>query len=110
MIETFRKIPVEVQATQWTGENWEELIDFTDNKFDYAHFGLCEDNTRRAGVYDELHTTWVQLTIGDYIIRGIAGEFYPCNEAVFLKTYEKIGTYLTQSMIDEALSYRIYVE
>jgi len=30
-------------------------------------------------------------TIGDYIIRGIAGEFYPCKPDIFEKTYEKVG-------------------
>lgn len=29
--------------------------------------------------------------IGDYIIRGVDGEFYPCRQDIFLKTYEKIG-------------------
>lgn len=27
---------------------------------------------------------------GDYIIKGVNGEFYPCKEDIFLKTYEKV--------------------
>lgn len=26
--------------------------------------------------------------IGDWIIRGVAGEFYPCKESIFTATYE----------------------
>jgi DNA-directed RNA polymerase subunit RPC12/RpoP len=29
-------------------------------------------------------------TIGDYIIRGVQGEYYPCKEDIFLQTYEKV--------------------
>ena len=28
--------------------------------------------------------------IGDYIIRGVAGELYPCKSQIFQKTYEKV--------------------
>lgn len=39
-------------------------------------------------VFDELHDTWVKLKRGDWIVRGIRGEFYPVEEAVFAETYE----------------------
>lgn len=28
---------------------------------------------------------------GDYVIKGVAGEFYPCKESIFLDTYEEVG-------------------
>lgn len=28
---------------------------------------------------------------GDYIIKGVDGEFYPCKPDIFEKTYEKVG-------------------
>jgi len=30
-------------------------------------------------------------TIGDWIIKGVKGEFYPCKPDIFLKTYEPVG-------------------
>jgi hypothetical protein len=30
------------------------------------------------------------VSIGDWIIRGINGEFYPCKSDIFDKTYEKL--------------------
>lgn len=32
----------------------------------------------------------MRAEIGDYIIRGVQGEFYPCKPDIFEKTYEKI--------------------
>lgn len=43
-----------------------------------------------GGVYiDTLEGTMYAAT-GDYIIRGINGEFYPCKPDIFEKTYEKV--------------------
>ena len=30
--------------------------------------------------------------IGSYIIKGVNGEFYPCREDIFEKTYEEVST------------------
>jgi hypothetical protein len=29
--------------------------------------------------------------VGDWIIKGVAGEFYPCKPDIFAQTYEKAG-------------------
>ena len=39
-------------------------------------------------VFDYLHTTWVKFERGDWIIKGVKGEFYPCKADVFIATYE----------------------
>lgn len=39
------------------------------------------------GVFDVLHGTQILIKPGDYIIRGIKGEYYPCDEVVFAETY-----------------------
>lgn len=31
-----------------------------------------------------------QTAIGDYIIKGVNGEFYPCKPSIFAKTYEEV--------------------
>jgi hypothetical protein len=43
-----------------------------------------------AEVYDYLHDTWVGVRAGDYIIKGMKGEFYPCDPEVFNAKYELI--------------------
>ena len=41
-------------------------------------------------VYDYLSNTWVNYTIGDWLIRGVKGEYYPCKPDVFDATYVPI--------------------
>ena len=43
----------------------------------------------QAFVFDYLHNTWVEFKSGDWIIKGIRGEFYPVEESVFEETYEE---------------------
>ena len=33
----------------------------------------------------------MEANVGDYIIRGVKGEFYPCKSGIFNKTYEQVG-------------------
>ncbi|WP_240801628.1 hypothetical protein [Streptomyces sp. A1136] len=47
-----------------------------------------DDINRVFRVYDRLHNTWVSFEYGDWIIRGVQGEFYPCKPDVFEATYE----------------------
>lgn len=34
----------------------------------------------------------VTASVGDYIIKGVAGEFYPCKPEIFAQTYEEVGS------------------
>lgn len=43
-----------------------------------------------AVIRDRLHATWVNVRTGDWIIKGIEGEFYPCRADVFAATYEAV--------------------
>ena len=82
----YRKKPIVVDAVQWTGAN--HLITETFMKdsgawLDYSEkaLGVIKISTLE-GVMDG--------NVGDYIIKGIKGEFYPCKEDIFLATYELI--------------------
>lgn len=75
-----RKIPVEVEAIQWTGDNFNEIKDFvTRNLFIDAE-----------GIGIKTLEGDMRATIGDFIIKGVDGEFYPCKEDIFWKTYEVV--------------------
>lgn len=83
MIKTFVKKPVKVQAIQWTGDNYEELIDFVGNvMFPYSF----DDGEVIIRTLEGDH----HASKGDWIIRGINGEFYPCKPDIFEKTYEEV--------------------
>lgn len=89
----YRKKPVEIDAEPWLGFNNLVLKTFAGDNFhmlsqeDRAN---CEDPEATAEIFDKLHSTWVLVQTGDYIIKGIQGEFYPCRKDVFHATYEVV--------------------
>lgn len=88
-----RKKPVEVEAKHWTGENLEELEEFTGWRFRPVDEADRRDDPKiTAEVFDELHSTWVGVKNDQVIIRGVKGEFYPCDYGVMLTTYNVVST------------------
>lgn len=93
----YRKKPVEIEAVQWTGDNQREMFDFlTDGqcKDDYMtaygeNFYIDHNKVRGGLIIRTLEGEHI-ASIGDYIIRGIKGEFYPCKPDIFEKTYEAV--------------------
>ena len=79
----FRKKPVEIEAVQWNGENWLEIDRFiTSEHRTYPQMGVV--------CIDTLEGT-MEANIGDWIIKGVQGEFYPCKPDIFEATYEKVS-------------------
>lgn len=87
MIINVVKRPIVVQALQWTGANIEEVKQFAGDKIDFI-YPTMDDSV----VFATVHTLEGDMTafVGSYIIRGIDGEFYPCKEEIFNKTYMKV--------------------
>ena len=75
----YRKKPVEVEAIQWDGTML-ELVGFAGENVlvtpNYVYIRTLEGDMR--------------LSQGDYIIKGIQGEFYSCKPDIFHATYEKV--------------------
>lgn len=83
----FRKRPVVVEAVRWTGDNYADVVLFAEGQFaEIAETGAATGVT--AEVFDYLHSASIPLRTGDWIIRGIRGEYYPCKADVFEATYE----------------------
>lgn len=85
MIKTFVKKPVKVQAVQWTGNNYEEIVDFV-GVYSLPMF-LGKDSV--IIIIKTLEGNHYARK-GDWIIRGVNGEFYPCKPDIFEKTYEEV--------------------
>ena len=90
----YRKKPVVIDAIQWNGFNLQEIKDFVGNDLQYD----INDTAYQAGkgrpvIYMKIHTIEGdhECTIGDFIIKGIKGEFYPCKPDIFEKTYEPVN-------------------
>ena len=91
----YRKKPVVVDAIKWTGDNFDEIETFTDKKgFMDKVVGGSEDGEGYPQVYEKLVIPTLEgfhsANVGDWIIKGIKGEFYPCKPDIFEATYENV--------------------
>lgn len=93
----YRKKPVVIEAVLWTGENQREMFDFlTDGKKTDDYMTASGDtfyidhNKVKGGLIIKTLEGEHIASIGDYIIKGVAGEFYPCKPEIFEQTYEII--------------------
>ncbi|WP_328805511.1 hypothetical protein [Paenibacillus apii] len=87
----YRKKPVEIEAIQFTGSNWGEIETFVPvGKYN-------EDGTFNIVTLEGEH----KCSIGDFVIQGVAGEFYPCKPEIFAATYEPADTTPVQPDTEE---------
>lgn len=84
-VKRFRTKIVEIEAMQFTGENFYALNKWTDGLFQQSG-----DEDFPGHVYDELHMTWILVAPGQWIVRGAKGEFYPCDDETFHWKYEEV--------------------
>ena len=77
----YRKKPIIIEAIQWLGENEKEIFDFVEDKYHMNSDGRL--------VIETLEGEHI-ANVGDYIIKGIKGEFYPCKPDIFHQTYEEV--------------------
>lgn len=92
----FRKKPVAIQAIQWTGDNLKEVIAFTGlhpsaNKWTWEEYEtVVREQGLRIFTLEDGPSQQVShfASVGDWIIRGVKGELYPCKPDIFAATYE----------------------
>jgi hypothetical protein len=80
----YRKKPVEIEAIRFAGDSYGDLCAI-------GHLGL-KPKILHDPLRLEIKTLEGIMTarIGDYIIKGVNGEFYPCKPDIFEKTYERV--------------------
>lgn len=79
VIKDWRKKPVVIQAVQWNGTMY--IADF-------LHQWSRGDVYFDDGLWCKTLEGDLSASLGDYIICGVAGEFYACKENIFLQTYD----------------------
>jgi hypothetical protein len=82
-VKRYRKKPVEVTAVQWNGDNYQEIIDF----FGSSNSWRVSKNYSPKSLSIQTLEGTMNASLGDYIICGVQGEFYPCKPDIFDKTY-----------------------
>ena len=84
------KKPIVIDAIQWTGKNVDEIVEF------YMDSANANPNGNVLKTHMPEHGKLIIPTLegnhiantGDFIIRGIKGELYPCKPDIFESTYE----------------------
>lgn len=92
----YRKKPVEIEAEQWPDDG------------DTSYDALCQrakihrwikDNGGKTQVVNHMGDIYsaiitlegeMRISSGDFVIRGVQGEFYPCKPDIFEATYEPV--------------------
>jgi hypothetical protein len=73
------KKPVAIEARQYTKDNAKEITDWCTGYIDASNNLII---TTLEGP--------MRSYVGDWIIKGVRGEFYPCREEIFYETYEEV--------------------
>lgn len=89
MPKKYVKLPVEIEAVVWDGENIQEIIDLNNGRRTLEFSDEIEPGKLTLRI--ETLEGWHKADIGDYIIKGIKGELYPCKPDIFEKTYMNVG-------------------
>ena len=83
----YRKKPVTIEAIQFldTPEQLDKLSNFM------GEIEVSYENPDKPVIMIATLEGVMAASVGDYIIKGEDGEFYPCKPDIFKKTYEKVG-------------------
>ena len=81
MIKKYRKRPVVIDAVKLTKENLPVISNFLKDKFHIDDNGDLIIITLEGDM---------KASKGDYIIKGVKGEFYPCKPDIFEQSYEEV--------------------
>ena len=81
----YRKKPVVIDAVQWdaTKATWNEIMAMGDVSWKP---GVMGSETFIITTLEGDYT----VSNGDFVIKGVAGEFYPCKPDIFERTYEAV--------------------
>ena len=84
----YRKKPVVIEAIQFNRDCFDDIANFTEGKA----FNFYTEKCLNGKAYCDIKTLEgvITATEGDYIIKGVQGEFYPCKPDIFNETYESI--------------------
>lgn len=76
----FVKKPIVIEAVRWDGDNHSEVMRFVGQVLDSDQEGIAIPTLE--GV--------MRASRGDWIIRGVKGEYYPCKSDIFSATYDLV--------------------
>jgi len=86
----FRKKPVIIEAVQLFEGTLLAVGDFIGEHKNYPECKVGGINPATGQYTIKTLEGPMIANVGDWIIKGVEGEFYPCKPSIFEKTYEKV--------------------
>lgn len=86
MVKYYVKKPIKIKAVQWNGNNFNEIKKFCKDAI-IAYDGELVIPILEDGKFIKAKHV---ATEGDYLIKGVKGEFYFCKADIFEETYEEL--------------------
>lgn len=84
VVRKFRKKPVTIEAMQLTDSK--SVLDIEE----WINSGDVGFSTNPPTLWIDTLEGRIEATTGDWIIKGVEGEFYPCKNNIFIKTYQEV--------------------
>jgi hypothetical protein len=84
VVRKFRKKPITIEAMQLTDSK--SVLDIED----WINSGDVGFSTNPPTLWIDTLEGRMEASTGDWIIKGIEGEFYPCKNEIFIKTYQEV--------------------
>lgn len=89
-VHVFRKKPVTISAIKWDGTNYELAKAFFGKDYKITNLLNLDGTPMKGDLMIETLEGNMKVSLGDYIIKGVKGEFYPCKPDIFEQTYEVV--------------------
>ena len=94
-MQKFRKKPVVIEAVQYTGSSSSTifiygLVNKIDIETEEQANEIIAECERSRGININTLEGIMLVSKGDWVIKGVKGEYYPCKSDIFKATYEQI--------------------
>lgn len=76
------KKPIPVDCLKWTGSNVDAMAEFVG--------GFAKELTQGESFEVDTNTGMARCEVGDWVIKGVKGELYPCPKDVFEASYQPV--------------------
>lgn len=89
--EKYIKKPIAVEAVKLTDNNLEAVVIWCNNELPFggnAYLKMGDRSTPRIAI--RTLEGVMTASVGDWVIKGVKGEFYPCKPDIFEATYEQL--------------------
>ena len=84
MVKKYKSRPIIIEAVKWDGNNFNEIYEFTEGQAN-----LLNVHGEKVLVLLTLEGS-MSASVGDFIIRGRVGEYYPGKYLQFCERYEEL--------------------